>query len=58
MNIDQSYNNAYRLYMGEIDYNDLGNEFYLPTDHEDPNIILKYYEQEEEYERCQKIITK
>lgn len=57
MNIDQSYDNAYRLYMGEIDYNDLGEEFWLPVDHTDRDVILKHYEDEEEYERCQKIVN-
>tara|TARA_B100001093_G_scaffold48995_2_gene41611 strand:- start:546 stop:746 length:201 start_codon:yes stop_codon:yes gene_type:complete len=57
LEIDQSYDNAYRLYMGEIDYDDLGEEFWLPVDHTDRDVILKHYENEEEYERCQKIVN-
>jgi hypothetical protein len=43
--------------MGEIDYDDLGEEFWLPVDHTDRDVILKHYENEEEYERCQKIVN-
>jgi hypothetical protein len=52
MNIDQSYDNAYQLLLGNISYEDLGEEFYLPTDHENADILIRHYEQEEHYERC------
>ena len=56
MNVDQSYENAYMLMTGAKDYGDLGKEFYLPIDHEDPDMLLKHYEAEEEYERCINIV--
>jgi hypothetical protein len=59
--MNKSYDNAYRLMIGEIDYKELGNKFWLPVDHEDPNVLLNHYESEEEYEKCNnivKIITK
>ena len=56
LNIEQSYDNAYRLFVGEIDYDDLGNEFWLPVNHNHKEVLLKYYEEQEQYERCQKII--
>jgi len=43
--------------IGEIDYKDLGDKFWLPVDHEDPNVLLRYYEAEEDYERCNEIVT-
>ena len=55
--MNRSYDNAYRLMIGEIDYIDLGDKFWLPVDHEDPNVLLRYYEAEEDYERCNEIVT-
>ena len=58
MNIDHSYHNAYRLLLGETTYDKLAEqeEFYLPKNHEDPNMLLKHFEDTEEYEKCAKII--
>ena len=56
INAWQSYDNAYRLYIGEVDYPDLGEMFLLPTDHTDGDKLLRYYEDEEEYERCAQIV--
>jgi len=42
--------------VGEIDYNDLGDKFWLPIDHDDPKVLLRYYEQEEDYEKCNQIV--
>ena len=53
---DKSYDNAYRLYVGEVDYSDLGEMFLLPTDHRDGDKLLRYYEDQEEYERCAQIV--
>ena len=53
---DKSYDNAYRLYVGEVDYSDLGEMFLLPTDHRDADKLLRYYEDQEEYERCAQIV--
>lgn len=57
-NLEKSYHNAYQLYVGEIDYDDLGEVFYLPENHEDPNVLLNYFEKVEEYEKCLKIVAK
>ena len=56
----QSYINAYKLMVGETTYNKLSeqHEFYLPVDHEDPKVLLNYFEGEEEYEKCQTIKLK
>tara|TARA_R110000782_G_scaffold69431_1_gene139746 strand:+ start:2055 stop:2243 length:189 start_codon:yes stop_codon:yes gene_type:complete len=56
MNMEQSYENAYMLMIGAKDYKELGKEFYLPKDHEDPDMLIKYYEEQEEYEKCNQII--
>lgn len=57
MDIKQSYDNAYKLFIGEISYDDLGDKFWLPINHENRKVILDYYEEGEEYERCQQIIN-
>tara|TARA_R110002020_G_scaffold41020_8_gene120969 strand:- start:987 stop:1178 length:192 start_codon:yes stop_codon:yes gene_type:complete len=46
--------------VGETTYDKLSeqHEFYLPVDHEDPKVLLKYFEGEEEYEKCQIIKLK
>ena len=38
MDIEKSYTNAYKLLIGETNYDQLASqsEFYLPVDHEDP----------------------
>jgi hypothetical protein len=44
--------------MEEVTYDDLGDAFILPEDHEDPQVTLAYYIQIEDYERCIKIRNK
>ena len=50
-----SYNNAFRLMVGDVEYKDLGDEFWLPLNHEDPYMLLSYYEGIEDYEKCARI---
>ncbi len=56
--IEESYHNAYQLLIGATDYDKLAEQevFYLPKNHEDPEVILRYYESVEEYEMCNQII--
>lgn len=56
--IEGSYYNAYQLLIGETTYDRLAEQevFYLPENHEDPNVVLRYYESVEDYEKCNKII--
>lgn len=56
----KSYDNAYRLIMGETTYEKLSTEgyFFLPKNHEDPSVTMKYFEEIEDYERCIKIKNK
>ena len=56
--IEKAFDNAYRLLMEEVTYDDLGDTFILPEDHEDPKVTLDYYTQVENYERCAKIRDK
>jgi len=60
MDIEKSYYNAYQLLVGETTYNKLAEqkEFYLPTDHDDVNKLLSYFESIEEYEKCSNIVKK
>ena len=53
-----SFSNAYELFVGNTTFDELSqqDEFYLPKDWEDPNVLLQYYETEEEYERCINIV--
>jgi hypothetical protein len=53
-----SFANAYELIVGNMTFDELSqqDEFYLPKDWEDPNVLLQYYEAEEEYERCINIV--
>ena len=53
-----SFNNAYELFVGNITFDELSqqDEFYLPKDWEDPKVLLRYFEREEEYEKCNQII--
>jgi hypothetical protein len=55
--IEESYHNAYQLLIGATDYDKLAEQeaFYLPKNHEDPEVILRYYESLEEYEKCNQI---
>lgn len=56
--IESAYHNAYLLITGRITYDELAeNEvFYLPENHEDPQVVLKYYESIEDYEKCEEIM--
>jgi len=60
MTEEQAYYNAYLLLMGMTTYEELADngEFLLPFDHDDPQVILDYYESIEEYEKCKKIIER
>ena len=52
--VDQSYQNALGLLLGNLSFEDLEErgEFYLPADYDDPKIILEYFEDIEDYETC------
>ena len=52
--VDQSYQNALGLLLGNLSFEDLKErgEFYLPADYDDPKNILKYFEDIEDYETC------
>ena len=56
----RSFENAYDLHVGKTTFDELSqqDEFYLPKDWEDPEVLLRYYEEEEDYERCNEIISK
>lgn len=60
MTEEQAYYNAYLLLMGMTTYEELAGsgEFLLPFDHEDPQVVLEYYESIEDYEKCKKIIER
>ena len=53
-----SFANAYELFVGNTTFDELSqqDEFYLPKDWEDPKVLLRYFEGEEEYEKCNQII--
>ena len=55
-----SFDNAYELFVGNITFDELSqrDEFYLPKDWEDAEVLLRYFEEEEEYEKCNQIINK
>ena len=55
---EECYYNAYQLLIGATDYNRLAEQevFYLPENHEDPDVVLSYYESVEDYEKCNQII--
>ena len=55
--IEQSYSNAYQLLTGKTNYDKLAEQevFYLPEDHENPEVLLLYYERMEDYEKCAEI---
>jgi len=58
--MEESYHNAYLLLIGETTYDELAEQemFYLPENHEDPDVVLRYYESIEDYEKCKKIIER
>ena len=58
--IEESYYNAYQLLIGATDYDKLAEQevFYLPENHEDPEVTLRYYESVEDYEKCKNIIER
>ena len=53
-----SFANAYDLFVGNITFDELSqqDEFYLPKDWQDAEVLLRYFEAEEEYEKCNQII--
>tara|TARA_R110002167_G_scaffold68478_1_gene193251 strand:- start:135 stop:338 length:204 start_codon:yes stop_codon:yes gene_type:complete len=55
---EESYHNAYQLLIGTTDYDKLAEQevFYLPENHEEPEVTLRYYESMEDYEKCQEIL--
>ena len=56
----RSFSNAYELFVGNMTFDELSqqDEFYLPKDWEDAEVLLQYFEEEEEYEKCNQIIKK
>ena len=56
--VSLSFANAYDLLVGNTTFDELSEqeEFYLPKDWEDAEVLLRYYEEEEDYERCNEII--
>ena len=58
--MEEAYYNAYQLLIGDTDYDKLAEQemFSLPENHEDPDVVLKYYESIEDYEKCKKIIER
>ena len=56
--IEESYYNAYQLLIGATDYDKLAEQevFYLPENHEDHEVTIRYYESIEDYEKCNQII--
>ncbi len=57
LDVYQSYYNAYQLIVGDTTYVELARqgEFYLPKNHENVNMILKYFEDIKEYMKCHRI---
>ena len=55
---EECYYNAYQLLIGATDYDRLAEQevFYLPENHEDPDVVLEYYKSIEDYEKCNEII--
>ena len=55
-----SFANAYELFVGNTTFDELSqqDEFYLPKNWEDAEVLLRYFEREEEYEKCNQIINK
>ena len=55
---EECYYNAYQLLIGDTTYDELAEQevFYLPENHEDPRVVLSYYESIEDYEKCNEII--
>ena len=53
-----SFANAYELFVGNTTFDELSqqDEFYLPKDWEDAEVLLRYFEGEEEYEKCNQIM--
>ena len=53
-----SFANAYELFVGNTTFDELSqqDEFYLPKDWEDAEVLLRYFEAEEEYEKCNQIM--
>ena len=53
-----SFANAYELFVGNTTFDELSqqDEFYLPKNWEDAEVLLRYFEREEEYEKCNQIM--
>ena len=53
-----SFANAYELFVGNTTFDELSqqDEFYLQKNWEDAEVLLRYFEREEEYEKCNQII--
>ncbi len=58
--MSEAYENSYKLLIGETTYDELSKKdvFFLPPNHEDPSVTLRYLEEIEDYERCIKIRDK
>jgi len=56
--VKKAFDNAYRLIVEEATFDDLGDQFILPENYEDPKVTLEYYTSIENYERCAKIRDK
>jgi len=56
----EAYHNAYLLLIGATTYDELAEqgEFFLPENHDDPQVVLEYYESIEDYEKCKKIVER
>lgn len=59
MDFEKPYLNSYRLLVGKVTYEELASEgeFYLPPNHEDPQVTIDYYESIEDYEKCAEIVN-
>jgi hypothetical protein len=49
----EAYHNAYLLLIGATTYDELAEQevFFLPENHEDPRVVLSYYESIKDYEK-------
>ena len=58
MGIEESYNNAFDLLVGNTDWDKLSEKgsFMLPIDYEDTDALLKHFESIEDYEKCAELL--
>jgi len=56
---EECYDNAYRLLIGETSYDILAESevFYLPLNHDNPEVVLGYYESIGDYGKLLKYYT-